>query len=127
MTRGLVTRGTRGATGPTRVRTLNTPCGHRTVARTMDRFEKGADMIIHVFGDLGTARLARVGSQVRFRLTFGIGEQALGIEFDMDSGRAARLRQVLDDVAPAGKQASTPFHMSSDEPLFIAGESSGTF
>jgi hypothetical protein len=66
-------------------------------------------MIIRVFRDLGTARLVRVGSRVRFRQMFGIGEKASGIEFDMNSGRAARLRQVLDDVAPAGKQASTPF------------------
>ena len=79
-------------------------------------------MVVQLLGDLGSARFAPVGSQLRFHLSFGVGEEATAIEFDMEVERATDLLKALQKVVPSGEAASTAFHLNDERLLFVSGE-----
>ena len=64
-------------------------------------------MYVNVLGNLETAKLVRVGSKLRFHLSFGAGEEAMVIEFDMNSDRATRLLKALQQAVPFGDETTT--------------------
>ena len=85
----------------------------------------GQHMLVQLLGDLGSARLARVGSQLRFHLSFGVGEEATAIEFDMEVERATDLLKALQKVVPSGEEASATFQLNEEGLLFVSGEQRG--
>jgi len=82
-------------------------------------------MNIHLLGELASARLARVGSRVSFHLSFGFGDEATAIEFDMEGHHATRLLKALQDVGPSDAEASAAFQLNEDGALFGGREHRG--
>lgn len=81
-------------------------------------------MHVNVLGDLETAKLVRVGSKLRLHLSFGAGEEATAIEFDMNGDRAARLLKALQQAVPFGDETTTAtgFQLNEDGVVFVGSE-----
>ena len=79
---------------------------------------------VNVLGDLETAKLVRVGSKVRFHMSFGAGEDATAIEFDLNGDRAARLLKALQQAVAFGDETTTAaaFQLNEEGVVFVGSE-----